>query len=68
LSLPKARRDHLIVSDLDDETIIYDKRMHQSTCLYRAAKRVADAVDDLAGRLTGNASLFHAPPHISGED
>jgi hypothetical protein len=35
---------------------------------YRAAERVAAAVDDLAGRLTGNAILFHAPPHISGED
>jgi hypothetical protein len=35
---------------------------------YRAAERVAEAVDDLAGWLTGDASLFHAPPHISGED
>ena len=35
---------------------------------YRAAERVADAIDDLAGRLTGYAGLFHSPPHISGED
>jgi hypothetical protein len=38
--LPKARREHLVVTDLDDETIIYDKRTHQATCLNSFAGQV----------------------------
>ena len=34
---------------------------------YRAAERVAEAVDDLAEQLTGDAALFHAPSHSSGD-
>jgi len=37
---PKARRENLVVSQLDDETIIYDKQTHQATCLNSFAAQV----------------------------
>lgn len=36
----EVQSEHLVVSELDGETIIYDKRTHQATCLNSFAARV----------------------------
>ncbi len=43
--LPKARHADLVVRDLDDETIIYDKQTQQATCLNQFAAQVWSLCD-----------------------
>ncbi len=37
---PLARRDGLVVRDLDDETLVYDRERHQAHCLNRTSAAV----------------------------
>jgi hypothetical protein len=38
--LPKAQSEHLIVREIDDETLVYDMRRHAATCLNEFAAKV----------------------------
>lgn len=38
--MPRARKDDLVVRELDDETLIYDLTRHRAHCLNRAAATV----------------------------
>jgi hypothetical protein len=43
--LPRAIREHLVIRELDDETLIYDTRRDQAHCLNNAAARVWELCD-----------------------
>ncbi len=61
--LPTAQREHLVVTTLDDETIIYDKRTRQATCLNAFAAQVWSLCD---GRRT-SADITNAMSVNDGE-
>lgn len=42
---PSVRRDGVVVRDLSDETIVYDRRSHEAHCLNRTAAAVFRAAD-----------------------
>jgi hypothetical protein len=42
---PSVRRDGLVVRDLPDETLVYDRRRHEAHCLNRTAAAVFHAAD-----------------------
>jgi len=42
---PAVRRDGIIVRDLADETVVYDRRSHEAHCLNRTAAAVFRAAD-----------------------
>ena len=66
--LPKARSAHLIVRDLDQETLVYDTKTHHATCLSALARdvwRLCDGtrnIDDIAESCQGdliNTEVIH---------
>jgi hypothetical protein len=42
---PRARTDEIVVEELGDETLVYDKRRHRAHCLNRTAAAVWRACD-----------------------
>jgi hypothetical protein len=38
--MPRARRDELVVEELDDETLVYDLERHKARCLNHTAALV----------------------------
>ena len=73
--MPKAKTAHLIVREIDDETLVYDMGRHAATCLNEFAAKVwrrcdgttsvADIVDARRGRarrLAGAASAEQIEP------
>src|SRR6266849_5376674 len=60
--LPKARKDKLIIKELDDETLVYDLDRDKAHCLNTTAARVwkhcdgTTTVGEIAASLSGGAT------------